>query len=237
MTAADNTHGKARQDPGTAPDAELLIAPGCVHCPVVLAGLAELVKRGQVGRLTVINIAAHPDEAAQRGVRGVPWIRLGAFELQGAHSQSELAAWAERAAAPDGAAGYLRELLETGQLDTATGACRRSPEALLPALVALAGDLDTPFAVRVGVGAVLEDLAETGLPAAVLPALQRLAASEHAQVRADAAHFLGLEGGPSAAEILARLGQDPDPEVREIAAESLAGADAGNSRQDSPDRR
>jgi hypothetical protein len=227
VTAPENPREETRQATATAPDAELLIAPGCVHCPVVLGALAELVKRGQIGRLTVVNIAAHPDEAERRGVRGVPWIRLGAFELQGAHSQSELADWAARAAAPGAAAGYLRELLETGQLDSVTGACRRNPAALLAALIDLAGDLDTPFAVRVGVGAVLEDLARTGLPAEALPALQRLAASEHPQVRADAAHFLGLEGSPAAAQTLARLVQDPDPEVREIAAESLAGPDAG----------
>lgn len=227
MTAPPARGSETRQDPGTAPDAELLIAPGCAHCPVVLAALAELVKRGQVGRLAVVNIAAHPDEAERRGVRGVPWIRIGAFELQGAHSQGELTAWAERAAAPDGASAYLRELLETGQLDAVTGACRRSPAALLPALVGLAGDLDTPFAVRVGVGAVLEDLAQTGLPAAALPALQRLATSEQAQVRADAAHFLGLEGSPAARETLADLARDPDAEVREIAAESLAAPGPG----------
>jgi HEAT repeat protein len=147
--------------------------------------------------------------------------------LQGTHSQSELAAWAARATAPDGASAYLRELLETGQLDSVTGACRRNPAALLESLVALAGDLDTPFAVRVGVGAVLEDLAETGLPAAALPALQRLAASEHPQVRADAAHFLGLDGSPSARQTLAGLARDPDAEVREIATESLASLETG----------
>lgn len=228
MTAPSEPRGEPRQDPGTAPDAELLIAPGCVHCPVVLGGLGELVKRGRIGRLAVVNIAAHPEEAERRGVRGVPWIRIGVFELQGAHSQSELADWAARAAAPDGAAVYLRELLETGQLDPVTGACRRNPEALLPALVGLAGDLDTPFAVRVGVGAVLEDLAGTGLPAAALPALLQLAASEHPQVRADAAHFLGLDGSPAAVERLAGLASDPDAEVREIAADSVAALEPGN---------
>ena len=45
------------------PDAELLIAPGCVHCPVVLSGLAELVKKGVIGHLEVFNIAARPDAA------------------------------------------------------------------------------------------------------------------------------------------------------------------------------
>ena len=73
-----------------APHAELLLAPGCAHCPVVLAALAELIKAGRIGRLEVINIASHPEEAEARGVRGVPWIRIGPFELSGAHTRQEL---------------------------------------------------------------------------------------------------------------------------------------------------
>ena len=37
-------------------DAELLIAPGCPHCPAVLSALADMVKQGLIGRLQVIEI-------------------------------------------------------------------------------------------------------------------------------------------------------------------------------------
>lgn len=202
------------------PDAELLIAPGCIHCPVVLAGLAELVKKGQIGRLEVINIALHPAAAEARGVRGVPWIRIGPFELTGAHSQRELADWAARAGEETGAGDYLTRHLESGELETVIAACRRSPQLLRP-LLALAADLDTPFAVRIGVGAVLEDLAPEGLLAGLVDDIAALAASPHAQLRADGAHFLGLTHSEQARAQLERLAADGDPEVREIAAESL----------------
>jgi len=203
------------------PDAELLIASGCVHCPVVLSGLAELVKQGRIGRLEVVNIGQHPEIAQARGARGVPWIRIGPFELSGAHTQSELAAWAERAGNEAGMRAYLIEGLQTGQLDSVTAACRRSPE-LLPPLLQLAADLETPFAVRIGVGAVLEDLAPDGLLSDVVAPIAALADSPHAQVRADAAHYLGLSGAAAARAPLERLSADEDREVREIAAESLA---------------
>lgn len=203
------------------PDAELLIAPGCIHCPVVLTGLSELVKQGRIGRLTVINIVAHPEVVEAYGARGVPWIRIGPFELGGAHSQSELATWAERAGSATGVRTYLSESLQTGQLASVISACRRSP-ALLPPLLALAGDLEAPFAVRIGVGAVVEELAPEGRLAGLADELADLAASPHPQVRADAAHFLGLAGTPGARGLLARLAEDADAEVREIAAESLA---------------
>jgi hypothetical protein len=211
------------------PDAELLIASGCAHCPVVLSGLAELVKKGVIGRLEIINIGARPEEAEARGVRGVPWIRIGPFELRGAHSQSELAAWAERAGSEAGAQQYLRESLESGELDGVIAACRRSRE-LLPALLALAGDLDTPFAVRIGVGAVLEDLGGDGLLVDLVPEIAKLAEAPQPQVRADAAHFLGLTGSDEAVATLRRLAQDPEEQVREIADESLAELDETTDR-------
>ena len=204
-----------------APDAELMIAPGCTHCPVVLAGLADLVKAGKIGRLDVVNIGQHPDIATQRGVRGVPWIRIGPFELSGAHSRSELEELVDKARSTDGLQTYLRDSLESGELDQVIRACRRSPELLSP-LLALAGDLDTPFAVRVGVGAVLEDLATDDLLTGLSGPIRQLAASPEPQIRADAAHFLGLIGGQEALAELHRLANDEDHEVREIASESLA---------------
>ena len=55
-------------------------------------------------------------------------------------------------------------------------ACRRSPQLLRP-LLAMAGDLETPFAARIGVGAVLEDLAPDGLLKDAVDDMVELAAS------------------------------------------------------------
>jgi hypothetical protein len=207
------------------PDAELAIASGCIHCPVVLASLSELIKAGKIGRLEVINIGLHPEFAEQQGIRGVPWLRIGPFELSGAHSHSELRDLATQASSETRMMAYLRDSLETGELDRVIAACRRSSE-LLPPLLALSGDLETPFAVRIGVGAVLEDLATDGLLSQLVEDIAGLAASPHAQIRADAAHFLGLTGAAAARVALAQLAADEDEEVREIATESLAALDS-----------
>ena len=203
------------------PDAELLIGPGCPHCPAVLAALSDMVKQGLIGKLLVANIAQRPEAAAERGVRGVPWIRIGPFELTGAHGGAELRDWAARAADTDAYRQFLSEQLEAGELDSVIAACRRGPQ-LLPALLAMAADLETPFAVRIGIGAVIEDLAGDERLLAVTDDLLALSNSELAPVRADAAHYLGLLGTEAAATRLRDMLQDPDAEVREIAAESLA---------------
>lgn len=202
------------------PDAELLIAPGCPHCPSVLSTLADLIKQGRIGRLHVINLGLHSEEADPRGARGVPWLRLGPFVLVGAHRPAELAEWVERAASNEGRRAYLLEQLASGELETVIGVCHRAPEMLLP-LVDLAADLDTPFAVRIGIAAVFEALGPRGELTDLVEALDRqLGHSEHVQVRADAAYFLGLTGSDAAHSALERLANDADAEVREIAAES-----------------
>ncbi|MGB5742090.1 MAG: HEAT repeat domain-containing protein [Sedimenticolaceae bacterium] len=220
-----DTHQTATETGPGAPDAELLIAPGCAHCAAVLAALTALVKRGDLGRLNVVQLGAHPEAVAAVGARSVPWIRIGPFELTGAHTQSELASWARRAGTPEGLRAYLLEQLQSGQLDSAITACRREP-AFLPPLLSLSADLDTPFAARIGVGAVLEDLAPDGLLRGLVDAIDALLThSPHAQVRADAAHFLGLTGSPGARVALQRLSSDENAEVREIAQESMTTLD------------
>jgi len=208
------------QDP-TAPDAEILINTGCAHCPAVLAGLSELVKQGQLGQLNVINVAQHPEAAAQRSARSVPWTRIGPFVLEGKYTPGELREWTERASSGEGMGEYFGELLENQKLQDALQLVRNDPSQL-SILVDLVGDLETPMGVRIGVSAMFEELAEEGQLAPALPQLAELTRASEPQVRADAAHYLGLINTPEARDLLQPLLKDADSEVREIASESLA---------------
>ena len=202
------------------PDAEILINTGCAHCPAVLAGLSELVKDGLIGRLQVINVGRHPEEAQARHTRSVPWTRIGPFTLEGSYTPAELRTWAERAAGGEGMGEYFGELLENQQIKQALALVRQSPE-LLQTLLALIADLETPMGVRIGIGAMLEDLAEHGELTPALPGLVELTRAPESQVRADAAYYIGLLGPDTAREHLQPLLQDENHEVREIAAEAL----------------
>ncbi|MFQ5643399.1 MAG: HEAT repeat domain-containing protein [Thiogranum sp.] len=208
-------------DANTAPpDALLLLTGQCPHCPVVLQGLGELVKQGRIGRLEAVNIVARPDIAQQYGVRTVPWIRLGEFELEGLHSPAELRQWAERAAAADGLALYYGELLKQGQLAKVLSAIRRHGHHL-SALLDLAGDPDTDLTIRIGISAVIEDQAGSRLLQDQMPALVQLAQHSDPGVRSDAAHFLALSGSEAARAELETLLLDKEAAVREVASDSL----------------
>ena len=203
-----------------APDALLLIAPNCPHCQAVLNILSELVKQGEIGRLEVINISVHGEKAAQLGARSVPWIKIGQFELAGNYTSAELRNWIDKAANNTGNADYLGELLAQQQLDKAIDLVKRQPP-LLQAMLQLVAAPDTPMLTRIGLGAIMEDLADSEVLAGQVEQLGELTHAEEANIRADASHYLGLSGSRSALPWLRAMLQDPHEHVREIAADSI----------------
>ena len=207
--------------PREIPDALLLLAPGCPHCPAVLEGLAGLVKEGAIGRLEAVNIAVHPEQAAALGVRSVPWTRIGEFELEGVQTPGELRRWAGLCGTPRGLPEYFMHLLKNGRRDKVEAMARREPQRLL-ALVALLADAESSMAVRLGIGAVLEEFHGDSIAQVMIPGLGELTRHADALTRADACHYLSLIGGQGIVPYLQACLADENAEVREIAAETLA---------------
>ncbi|WP_456405249.1 HEAT repeat domain-containing protein [Thiolapillus sp.] len=201
-------------------DTFLLVAPGCPHCASVLQSLSQLVKKGDIGRLEVVNIAVHPEAAQEVGARSVPWMRIGAYELSGNYTPGELAEWARKAASGAASADYIREMLEQQELDKALHYIEKQPEAL-PQLLELMQDNEGSLSVKFGVGALFEELEGSELLRGLVPALGELTRSDKANIRGDAAHYLGLSHSEQARDWLLPLLEDPQQDVREIAAESL----------------
>jgi len=204
----------------TVPDALLFITPGCPHCPVVLQGLSELVKQAAIGKLTVVNVAAHPELAAEYGVRTAPWLRLGPFTLTGALAPAELRQWVEWCSAEVGVAHYVEHLLKEGGYKQAGLFIAEDTQRLRP-LLAIVADPEKNIEVRVGVDALLESYGNTQALQNLLPQLAELTRHPDHRVRADACNLLGLSGSAAARPYLAACIVDSSVEVREIAAESL----------------
>jgi HEAT repeat protein len=208
------------------PDALIFIGTGCPHCPAVLEGLTRLLKDGRLARLEAVNLAADPDAAARHGVRSVPWTRIGPFELIGALAPAELAEWADYAAAGEGWSAYFAHLIESRRLGEVVALVRKCAANLSDLLHLLVSEV-TPLDTRIGVSAVIEELAGSETLTAAREQLEQLTLSELASARADACHFLALSGDPRAAPAVRRLLDDEDEAVREIAAETLAVLGAG----------
>lgn len=202
----------------------LLLAPGCPHCPAVLEGLGVLLKKGVIGRLEAVNIAVHPERAEQLGVRSVPWVRIGEFDLDGTQTPADLRRWAELAGTPQGMPAYFLQLLTNGRRAKVEEMARQQPERLL-ALVDLLADASASMAVRLGIGAVLEELQDSHITSVMVPGLGELTRHADPLVRADACHYLSLVGGAEITPWLRACVNDPDAAVREMVAEILAEMD------------
>lgn len=212
----------------TPPDAVLLMSSSCPFCPTVLEGLAKLVKAGRIGRLEVVNLTVRPDAAEHYGVRGVPWVRIGPFELEGLRSEAELAHWAERAGTQAGMGEYLSELLAAGELQKVVRQVSDDSKRFA-ALLSLLTDPETDLHVRLGIGAVIETLAGTAVLRGMIAPLGELTRHDDPRTRSDACHYLALTGSAEARAPVEALLQDTDADVREVASDSLVSLDAATA--------
>ena len=206
--------------PATPPDALLFITPGCPHCATVLRGLSGLVKQGLIGKMTIVDAAEHPEQAAEYGVRAAPWLRLGPFTLTGAHSPAELRLWAGWASGEEGTAHYIEHLLKQGSYKQAAAFIDADTQRLKP-LLAIVADPKAKLGVRLGVSALLESHANSPSLQNLLPQLAELTRHADHRVRADACHLLGLTGSAAARAHVELCLNDPHEEVREIAKEAM----------------
>lgn len=198
----------------------LAMTPVCPHCPSMLEILSQAVKKGDIAVLHIVNIARQPDFAQRNGIRAVPWMKIGPFILSGLQSQREIHAWLERAGSEQGILDYFSEMLSGGELETVTSAIKQSPETIKSFIPLISSD-ETNINVRLGMAAILEELAGQAILENLLAGLLELLGHANARVRGDAAHFLSFINSPAAVEALRKCLTDPEADVREIAEESL----------------
>lgn len=209
-----------------APDALLLMTAGCPHCPAALQALTALLKEGAIGRLEIVNVAIHTDEAETRGVKSVPWIQIGPFEVEGVSSPAKLRELANGVNDDDVFDNWLLETLKAGLRQKFESLVRREPHRI-HSLARLMTNPETSMAIRLGIGAVLEELNGTGLTETLIPALGEMLESEDRLLKADACHFLTLIGGDGIRPFMQECIQNADPEIRDMAEEWLAENQAG----------
>lgn len=202
------------------PQVTLAITPTCPHCPGMLEVLSQLVKKGDIGTLQVVNIATASEFAANNNIRSVPWLKIGPFILQGLHKQHEIQTWLEKSQSAQGIQEYISELLSNGDLASVGQTLQQSPD-IIKLLIPLIESDETNINVRLGIGAILEDLAHQPILEQLLDDLLELLNHDNPRVRGDAAHFLSFIKSVRVMEPLKRCLSDPDEDVREIAQESL----------------
>ena len=203
------------------PDVLLFTTPACPHCPGVKQALGILAEERLIASLEVVDLVAHPERAQAMGVKSVPWFRIGELEFEGAMTLGELRTWAMRAASASGLKDYFFEMLKSGRRRKVEDMIRADPQRSV-ALVDLMREPEASMAIRLGIGAVLEEFQGSAIAAPMVPKLADMLHDPEPRNRADAAHFLSLIGDGEALKLLRDCLNDPDPEVREIAYDALS---------------
>lgn len=204
----------------TSPTVLMLMGTQCTYCGPMMQLLTELMKAGQISQLRIVNIETNPEVAAELGVRSVPWLQIGPFELSGSRSKQELSLWLKRASSFDGVTDYLEEVLAEGKVKYANKLIQRYPQAL-ENVIDMMADPEARINVRLGVGVIIEEIAESEQFRAMIPRLVEYLSNSDARIRGDACHYLSLTGDRTYIPEIEKLLSDESEEVREIAQDSL----------------
>lgn len=204
----------------TSVDVLMLSGTRCPFCGPMKLILNELKDEGRISSLEIINIEERPDIAVEYGVRSVPWLKIGDFELSGSHNRQEIIHWLDRAEHSSGDNEYISEKLGEGNI----GAVRKliqGKASALKNLVELMADGDAKINVRLGIGVIMEELAQQDIFSQVTDQLLDYLNDGDARVRSDACHYLSLTGNRKYINAISSLLDDENAEVREIAEDSL----------------
>ena len=206
-----------------APSALMLLSSHCAHCPGVLDSLAKLIKSGDLGELRVINLEQHPEAMQEYKARSVPWVRIGQHEITGTQPMEAFKQridWARKESAGDNTAADFDFLLSDGHANKVIEAIKKDPKKM-DAIMDLLADPRTVLSTRIGIGVVFEEFAGSDLLKKLIPKLAELAKHEDSRIRADAVHYLGMTADKAAIPALEAAKEDSDPEIGEIATDSL----------------
>jgi len=210
--------------PNTIASAELFVATGCRHCPVILNELSEQLKKGELSSLTVTNIAVDNKKAASLNIRSVPWFSLendiSYMIFSGDHSPKEIQKWLSTSQKSEGMQEYIEDYLSNGQLMTIVQVVKSRP-AIFSELIKMLEDEDTSMNVRIGLDALIEQFTGSEMLQQHTADFIKIASGNNVRLQIDALHYIALTADASNIEYLKEKTLDKDEQVKEAAIEAI----------------
>lgn len=204
--------------------AELFIATGCLHCPVVLQKLNEELKKGNLASLKITNIAVNNERAEELNIRSVPWFSLtnkNTFMIfSGEHSPKEILHWLTTSQAGTGMQEYIEEYLNNGQLMTVVQAIKIQPE-IFSHVITMIKDEETSMGLRIGLDVLIENFSASSILQQYSDELKTIASSDNTRLKIDALHYLALTGDIKNKPFLQDKIEDLNGQIKEAAVEAL----------------
>ncbi len=203
------------------PTSELLVfvAAGCPRCPQAARSALTLARRHRAVTCIIADAQRTPALAGRYNVRSVPFTLLDrTLSWTGVVTPEAIARRIADRETPAHRREALRSMVESGRLQRAADAALADPESFTQLW------RESTTALRIGLMMVAQELLERAPNAldAVVAALGDATTSRDAALRGDTADLLGQIGHPAGRPFIEGLLGDPNPDVAEIAGESLA---------------
>ena len=204
--------------------AELFIATGCLYCPVVMNGLGELLKNGELASLKITNIAVDSKRATELNIRSTPTFLLSNHKTSmlfaGNYNPTEIKKWVAIARSENGMREYIDSFLTDGKLAIVTQAIQLVPETFAT-IIALLEDEDTSMHIRIGLDALIENFSASDILKEYSPSLKKLASEDNMRLQIDALHYLALTADAENKAFLQDKTQHQNKQIQIAAIEAL----------------
>ncbi len=204
--------------------AELFIATGCQHCPVVLQQLSEQLKKGKLASLNITNIAVDNEKAGKLNIRSVPWFSFtndnSSMIFFGEHSPKEIQQWLAASQSKTGMQEYITEYLKTGQLMTVIQAIQFNPVTFSHVIEMIKNE-ETSMDLRIGLDVLIENFSATETLQQYSEELKSIASSENIHIAIDALHYIALTADIKNKEFLLEKSDSSNLQIKEAAIEAL----------------
>ena len=204
--------------------AELFIASGCSHCPIVLNELSERVKSGQLATLDISNIAVDTHRAEKYNVRSVPWFSLqnnSSFMIfNGDYTPKEIQHWLNISKQEDAMKEYIEYKLGSGKLMTIMQIIQLKPD-MFSYVIEMLKDEDTSMDIRIGLDALTENLSSENILQQYANEFKSIASTDNIRLQIDALHYLALTGDINNKAFLLEKAKDKNTQIKEAAEEAL----------------
>lgn len=208
----------------TPSSAELFIATGCRHCPIVLNKLSEQLKKGELSSLKITNIAVDNKRAEELNVRSVPWFSLSNknsfMVFSGAHTAKEIQQWLITSQTENGMQKYIEQHLASGEIMTIVQAIQINPE-IFSHVLTMIEDEETSMDIRIGLDVLIENFSASETLQKYTHELKVIASSDNLRLKIDALHYIALTGDIKNKDFLQGKTKDADMQIKDAAIEAL----------------
>lgn len=198
---------------------KLFVMHNCQVCPQMEHLFQGMHKDGMIDSLEITDVGENPEKAQLYNIRSVPHYLINDVAFYGLKSQQEILQLLSK----DNSAKYEEYIsgeLSDGQLTTVEELVQTNREAL-EAMLRLLHGLDTPLVVRIGISAIIETVAGTGLLNNYEGQFLKLTSHQDERVAIDGIYYLSLLATQSSLEKLVDISKTGKGMLQDQAIELL----------------